>query len=259
MKCIQYPSGIRAVFFDFMGTCLDWYSGITAALPERLDKEVRRSISIAWREAFFTDIHERFEQGLPVESFDATNARQLDLVLKRHGIALSETKKTQLVQAWHSMPAWEDVAEGLRDLKGRGLEIFVLANGTTRLQLDLVRSSNLDEFNMLFSSELLNLAKPDPKFYTSALKVTGYRPEETAMVAAHAYDLQAAQKLGMRTVYVSRWTEDTQVDLRQVYEDMDAFIGSVRGDKQKEESQDTTMMRHLSVALGLERAAYTND
>jgi len=254
MKCIQYPSGIKAVFFDFMGTCLDWYSGITAALPERLDENTKRSLAIAWREAFFTDIHERFERGLPVESFDTTNARQLDVVLKQYGLTLSETEKSQLVQAWHSMPAWEDVAEGLRDLKGRGLELFVLANGTTRLQLDLVRSSNLHEFNMLFSSELLGLVKPDPKFYTTALNLTGYRPDETAMVAAHAYDLQAAQKLGMRTVYISRWTEDTQVDLRQVYEDMDGFIGSVRGDKEKEDSQDTAMMRHLSVALGLERA-----
>ncbi|GAM41469.1 HAD superfamily hydrolase [Talaromyces pinophilus] len=254
MKCIQYPSGIKAVFFDFMGTCLDWYSGITAALPERLDENTKRSLAIAWREAFFADIHERFEQGLPVESFDTTNARQLDVVLKQHGITLSEMEKTQLVQAWHRMPAWEDVAEGLRDLKRRGLELFVLANGTTRLQLDLVRSSKLHEFNMLFSSELLGLAKPDPKFYTTALKLTGYRPEETAMVAAHAYDLQAAKKLGIRTVYISRWTEDTQVDLRQVYEDMDGFIGSVRGDKEKEDSQDIAMMRHLSVALGLERA-----
>lgn len=253
MKCIQYPSGIKAVFFDFMGTCLDWYSGITAALPEGLDENTKRSLAIAWREAFFTDIHERFERGLPVESFDTTNARQLDVVLKQYGLTLSETEKSQLVQAWHSMPAWEDVAEGLRDLKGRGLELFVLANGTTRLQLDLVRSSNLHEFNMLFSSELLGLAKPDPRFYTTALKLTGYRPEETAMVAAHAYDLQAARKLGMRTVYVSRWTEDTQVDLRQVYEDMDGFIGSVRGDKEKEDSQDKGKMRHLSVALGLER------
>jgi 2-haloalkanoic acid dehalogenase type II len=254
MKCVQYPSGIKAVFFDFMGTCLDWYSGITAALPERLDEEAKRSLSIAWREGFFADIHERFEQGLPVESFDTTNARQLDHVLEKHGIALSETENIQLVQAWHSMPAWDDVAEGLMDLKGRGLELFVLANGTTRLQLDLVRSSELYGFDILFSSELLNLAKPDPKFYATALKLTGYRPEETAMVAAHAYDLRAAQKLGMKTVYISRWTEDTQVDLRQVYEDMDGFIGDLRGGEEKEDSQDAGMMRHLSVALGLEIA-----
>lgn len=252
MKCIQYPSSIKAVFFDFMGTCLDWYSGITAALPERLDEKTKRSLAIAWREAFFADIHERFEQGLPMESFDATNARQLDLVLQQHRLELSETEKIQLVQAWHSMPAWEDVAEGLMDLKSRGLELFVLANGTTRLQLDLVRSSKLYGFDMLFSSELLNLTKPDPNFYTSALKLTGYRPEETALVAAHAYDVRAAQKLGMKTIYISRWTEDTQVDLRQVYEEMDGFIGSLRGDEEKENRRDPAMMRHLSISLGLE-------
>ncbi|KAH8697456.1 haloacid dehalogenase [Talaromyces proteolyticus] len=252
MKCIQYPSGIKAVFFDFMGTCLDWYSGITAAFPERLDENTKRSLSISWRESFFADIHERFKQGLPMESFDTTNARQLELALKQHNVALCETEKIKLVQAWHSMPAWKDVAEGLMDLKGRGLELFVLANGTTRLQLDLVLSSKLCEFDMLFSSELLNLAKPDPEFYALALKLTGYRPEETAMVAAHAYDLRAAQRLGMKTVYISRWTEDTQLDLRQVYEDVDGYIGSLRGHEEEENSRDPAMMRDLSVALGLE-------
>ncbi|OKL55536.1 hypothetical protein UA08_09193 [Talaromyces atroroseus] len=251
MKQVKYPSGIKAVFFDFMGTCLDWYSGVMKAFPTRLDEHTRRSLSLSWREAFFAEIHARFQQGLPVESFDVTNARQLELVLERHAIPLSESEKVQLVQAWHHMPAWEHVAETLVDLKRHGLELFVLANGTTRLQLDLVRSSGLCEFDMLFSSELLHLAKPDPDFYTSALSLTGYRPEETAMVAAHAYDLRAAGKLGIRTVYISRWTEDTHEDLRQVYQDVDGFLGSLRGYKYEPDDQETYVMRSLPVALGL--------
>lgn len=33
------------------------------------------------------------------------------------------------------------------------------------------------------------------------------------MVAAHAYDLRAAAKVGMRTAYIRRWSEDTNEDL----------------------------------------------
>jgi len=44
------------------------------------------------------------------------------------------------------------------------------------------------------------------------------------MVAAHAYDLRAAAKLGMKTIYVQRITEDPDEDMDQVKTDVDIFI-----------------------------------
>ena len=87
----------------------------------------------------------------------------------------------------------------------------VLANGTTRLQLDITRSSCLN-FHMLFSSELLGLTKeslfllhndsrtdffrqPCPKIYHQALSLLCVQPSQSIMVAAHAYDLRAAKKV----------------------------------------------------------------
>ncbi|KAJ7848806.1 hypothetical protein B0H14DRAFT_2766679 [Mycena olivaceomarginata] len=68
-----------------------------------------------------------------------------------------------------------DVAEALRKLKEeRGLEIYVHANGTTRLQLDIVRSSGLN-------STCVGLLK--------------LRADECVTVAAHTSDLRA-QRLG---------------------------------------------------------------
>ncbi|EPE27433.1 HAD-like protein [Glarea lozoyensis ATCC 20868] len=224
---LQYPSGIRAVFFDFMGTCLDWYSSITAALPEALNDTAKKDLAIAWREIFFEDIHERFQQNLPPESFDVTTARLLDVVCALHGVILTPVEKTNAVQAWHGMSAWADVVSSLASIKAHGVELFVLANGTMRLQLDLVKSSGLHVFDMLFSSELLGLTKPDPHLYQKAMQLVGVRPEECAMVAAHAYDLRAAKAVGMKTVYVRRWTEDTREDMTKVDDDVDAFIGTV--------------------------------
>jgi FMN phosphatase YigB (HAD superfamily) len=37
------------------------------------------------------------------------------------------------------------------------------------------------------------------------------KPEECALVAAHIYDLRAAAKHGMKTIYVRRDTEDVEV------------------------------------------------
>jgi HAD superfamily hydrolase (TIGR01493 family) len=70
----------------------------------------------------------------------------------------------------------------------------VLANGTARLQIDITKSSGLN-FDMLLSSELLNLTKPDSAIYHKAIDLLGHRLKECVVVAAHAYDLEAAKKV----------------------------------------------------------------
>lgn len=220
--------GITTIFFDFMGTCLDWHSSVVDAFPEQIEKETRSKLAIAWREAFFDDIHSRFDQGLPPEDIDVTHARLLDDLtssLEFAFLALTAIEKDVAVQAWHIMRAWPDIPPALAQLRQK-YEIFVLANGTTRLQLDLVRSSGL-VFDMLFSSQLLNLTKPDLEIYRRAMSLVEAKPENCLMVAAHAYDLRAAKQVGLRTVYIRRWTEDTKEDMMQVRMGVDLFLGEV--------------------------------
>ena len=219
---------VSTIFFDFMGTCLDWHSSIVEAFPHRIETHERSRLAIAWREAFFKDIHSRFEQKLPPEDIDITHARLLDSLTEGTefvGFGLSEVEEQAAVRAWHRMTAWPDVSEALSRLRQK-YEVFVLANGTTRLQLDLAKSSGL-EFDMLFSSQLLGLTKPDPKTYITAMRLVGATPASSAMVAAHVYDLRAAKKVGMTTVYIRRWTEDTEEDMNDVQRDVDIFFGTV--------------------------------
>lgn len=49
------------------------------------------------------------------------------------------------------------------------------------------------------------------------------------MVAAHAYDLRAAKKVGMRTVYIHRSTEDPLEDMGVVRAEFDYFIDGTDG------------------------------
>jgi HAD superfamily hydrolase (TIGR01493 family) len=71
---------------------------------------------------------------------------------------------------------------------------IVLANGKTRHQLDMTKSSGLN-FDMLLSSELLGLEKPNPAMYSKAAELLKCRPEECVMVAAHHDDLRTAKKV----------------------------------------------------------------
>ncbi|OTA69495.1 (S)-2-haloacid dehalogenase IVA, partial [Hypoxylon sp. EC38] len=210
---------IKAVFFDFMGTCLDWHSGVVRALPSAIRESTRSKLALDWREEFFSELHTRSQQGLPLEDIDITHRRTLLRLLSRE--AYKEERNY-----FHRMAPWSDVLPTLTALKKKlGLELFVLANGTTRLQLDLVRSSGLEgTFSLLFSSELLGVYKPAPEAYQKAMSLVRVRPEEAVMVAAHAYDLRAARKVGMKTVYVYRWTDDRSEDMDAVKRENDMFL-----------------------------------
>ncbi|KAG8770144.1 hypothetical protein FRC12_004478 [Ceratobasidium sp. 428] len=66
--------------------------------------------------------------------------------------------------------------------------------------------------------------KPSPESYKTAIRLLGLKPEETAMVAAHEYDLQAAMSQGMRTIYVARETEDLEVDKSLLSKQFDLVV-----------------------------------
>ncbi|KAH8670698.1 haloacid dehalogenase [Ilyonectria robusta] len=218
---------IKAVFFDFMGTCLDWHTSVVQSLPASIPKTEVSNLALEWRRQYFIENDQRFHQNLQPEDIDETLSRTLQVVLDQspnHKSHFDADIKRRMIEAWHSQPAWPEVQSAIRSIReDLGLEVFVHANGTTRLQLNLTRSSGLS-FNMLFSSQLLGLYKPSPDAYKKALQLVMLRPEEVVMVAAHAYDLRGAQNCGMKTVYIHRWTDDVDEDMKKVETEFDAFL-----------------------------------
>ncbi|KII85904.1 hypothetical protein PLICRDRAFT_44328 [Plicaturopsis crispa FD-325 SS-3] len=221
-------SDVQALIFDLMGTCTDWHTSILTTmrrhppLPPSVDLS---TLASDWRAGFFSAIFASFDAGEASPDIDIVHARVLDTILRERNIGLDvwdSAVRQDLVRAWHTQYAWSDSVEGIQRLKQRFM-VVVLANGTTRLQLDIVRSSGLP-FHTLFSSQLLGLTKPDPAMYLKALELMGIQPSQAAMVAAHAYDLRAAAKIGMKTVYIHRTTEDLTEDMDAVKADSDVFI-----------------------------------
>ncbi|KIL86933.1 haloacid type ii [Fusarium avenaceum] len=224
---MSQPTKIKAVFFDFMGTCLDWHSSVVQALPSAIPEAEASKFALEWRRQYFISNSERLAQKLEPEDIDDTLLRVLDSILDQSPIYKSHfdaQAKKRLISAWHSQPAWPEVKEAIDTIRNDlGLEVFVHANGTTRLQLDLTRFSGLN-FNMLFSSQLLGTYKPDPEAYNKALRLIKLRPEEVVLVAAHAYDLRGAQNVGIKTIYIHRWTDDVDEDMDQVRGEFGAFL-----------------------------------
>nr|POF19939.1 2-haloalkanoic acid dehalogenase [Quercus suber] len=216
---------IKAVFFDFMGTCLDWHSSVTSALPSSLSASTRSSFALTWRQAYFDENAQRLAISLPPEDFSSTLRKSLDVLLATPEHAdLAQHFRTEdreaLIEAWYAQPAWPDVEPALRHLRDQlddHATMVVHANGTTRLQIALARSSGLrGMFDGMFSSQMLGLLKPGVESYRKGLEWVGCAAEEAVMVAAHAYDLRGAKAVGMRTIYVYRWTDDVKEDQKAV-------------------------------------------
>lgn len=144
--------------------------------------------------------------------------------LHRWGLAdvftASEIRDLSLV--WHRLAPWPDAARGLGRLGELGLVTATLSNGNLNLLADLNNGSgggsgghgdeDVDRpklgFARIFSAEDFGAYKPDPKTYLGAVEKLGVAPGETAMVACHLNDLDAARALHLRTIYVERAKEE---------------------------------------------------
>lgn len=222
---------IQALVFDLMGTCTDWRTSILSGLDSKPPLADPHSFAMDWRAGFFEEIHRRFEAGEDPEDIDITHRRVLDRLLSERNIGMDsawdEETRNDIVRSWHIQQAWPDAIKGIERLKNKFF-VIVLANGTTRLQLDIIKSSRLP-FHTLLSSQLLGLTKPDPKIYQKGIYLLDLRPEECLMVAAHAYDLRAAASIGMKTAYIHRSTEDPEEDMDRLKQTFDFFVEETDG------------------------------
>lgn len=194
---------------------------------ERAEAEARgRSLTDAdvaalaqeWRNSY-----KRFTRGFRPgtdkwKDVDAHHYDSLVALLKAHGLwgvldpgddedGGDAVRELSLV--WHRLTPWPDSAAGLRALGGDGLGLVTatLSNGNHTLLADLDKFGGLG-FSMLLSAEDFGAYKPDPRVYLGAAERLGVEPAQVAMVAAHLNDLDAARRLGLRTVYVEREREE---------------------------------------------------
>ena len=106
------PPPIKAILFDLMGTCLDWYSSLVPLLEispphPSLPPGSLPQLALDWRAGFFDEIHRRFEEKLLQEDIDVTHRRVLDGLLEDRNVGggadgWGEEVRERLVQGWHT-------------------------------------------------------------------------------------------------------------------------------------------------------------
>jgi 2-haloacid dehalogenase len=200
--------GVQALVFDTYGTVVDWRGGV---LEVARDLRGVQGLAVDW-DAFLVDwdtrpILDLINTGqMPWMAMEAVHRHALGLSLARFGMGgLTDGEIDQLVTARWRLRPWPDSVPGLTRLKARYV-ISPLSNASFVGMVKLAKFAGLP-WDCVITAENARFYKPHPDVYRTAVSLLGLRPEQVLMVAAHNYDLRAAQEQGLLTAFVPRPTE----------------------------------------------------
>ncbi|MGW4386901.1 haloacid dehalogenase type II [Streptomyces sp. NPDC004685] len=195
---------IDAVVFDVLGTLVDEPAGIRNGIreldPSLDDPSVEQLVSL-WQQHIDREQRRVLDGGRNYLTSDALDQEAARLVAEAAGVGDPDAAAA-LARSGRRLPPWPDTATGLARLAER-YPLIGLSNASRTALLEVNAHAGL-RWHQALSAEDARTYKPDPAVYQLAVTVSARPPERLLMVATHAWDLRAAQTLGLRTAYVTR-------------------------------------------------------
>ncbi|AQT81603.1 haloacid dehalogenase, type II [Mycolicibacterium litorale] len=198
----------RAYLFDVQGTLLDFFGPVSGAVAEYLSRQGETGVDAAdftraWRDNYFQRVRSSPQSRESWRRVHDEYVAGFADVAARYGLPAPEPDTAQTVaHSWTRLQPWPDVRTGLAQVRA-GAITATLSNTDMSTAISLFKGLSID-MDAILTAEIFGVFKPDPQVYLRALQYLGVRPAEAAMVASHPYDLEAAQALGLGTVFVSR-------------------------------------------------------
>jgi len=197
---------VRALLFDTYGTLVDWRSSVRDELAAFGNA---RGLTHDW-DAVLADWKACYRPGMdainrgeaPWATLETIYRHRLVELLPARSIAASDAEIDDLVHAWWRLRPWPDTVAGLARLKRRYV-ISPLSNASFAGMVHLAKFAGLP-WDGVITAENARCYKPRPEVYRTAVGLLGLRADQVMMVAAHNYDLAAAQALGLRTAFIPR-------------------------------------------------------
>jgi 2-haloacid dehalogenase len=201
---------MKVLLFDTFGTLVDWRTSLIATLTDFSRKKGRllpaAEMADRWRAAYEPMMNRVRTGKLSWTDLDTLHRMALtELLPEFHLSDLAAAEIDQLTFAWHQLSPWPDSVAGLARLR-RKFILAPLSNGNLSLLVDLAKFACLP-WDAVLGADLFKHYKPDPETYLGACELLKTAPAEVMLVAAHNYDLKAAQALGLKTAFVARPTE----------------------------------------------------
>ena len=200
------PAAVRAITFDLYGTLLDLEATFAPAFDGFLKRRgVEADAAEMVRTWEWAYLHEGMVDtflGGPRTPFEQLRRTTLSQVFARCGIEHSRDDIEELLTARVTPTLFPDVVEALAAMRER-FTLSVLSNGDLAVLERIVSALGIPVHRTI-SVEQAGCYKPDLRVYRRAADLLDADTGSILHVAAHAWDVRAAQAAGMRGAYVDR-------------------------------------------------------
>jgi 2-haloacid dehalogenase len=195
------PPRFSAVAFDYL-VLFDPDSVVSAAdlvVPGR-----GRSFTDLWRARQFEYCWLRSMTDRYVD-FAAVTADALTYTANVMGIALTESQRSTLLDAYLHLKPWPDTSASLRRLRASGVRVITLANfSPPMLRSNAEQAGLIPLFDALVSTDENQSYKPDPRAYQLGVDRLGLAKDRIVFAAFAGWDAAGARAFGFPTVWVNR-------------------------------------------------------
>ena len=198
---------LKVCIFDVFGTVVDWRGSLIEDLPKLgkkhgLDTDWT-SFADDWRGLYQPQMARVRKGELPWTRIDDLHREAFEMLLKKRGLKHpGEAGAWEFTHLWHKLRPWPDSIEGIGMMKKKYV-VATLSNGNVALLINMAKHSGIP-WDHCFSGETFRHYKPDPESYLTAAELLSIKPGELMLAAAHAGDLNAARKNGLRTGFIYR-------------------------------------------------------
>lgn len=192
---------IRACVFDAYGTLLD-LSSSTGPVVAELGPGGPRLLSL-WRSKQLEYTWLRSLMAVHAD-FDRVTEEALDCVLQPEPPATRRLREP-LLAAFRTLRCYPEVPALLARLRGAGLPVSVLSNGTTAtLEAAFSAAGVRDRLDAIHSVEAVGIFKPAPQVYALAAGPPDVPRAATLFVSGNGWDVAGAASFGFTTAWVNR-------------------------------------------------------
>jgi 2-haloacid dehalogenase len=191
--------------FDVYGTLIDTH-GIIAVL-EKFAGDKAAAFSRVWRDK---QLEYSFRRGLMqnYENFAVCTGNAFDYTAALMNVRFGQSDKDEVIAAYRTLPAFEDVAEGLERARQAGYRMFAFSNGSADAVETLLRNAGIREYFIgVVSTDEMKSFKPNPGVYSHFLRRSGALGTDAWLVSSNPFDVIGAVSAGMRAAWVRRSPE----------------------------------------------------
>ncbi len=110
-----------------------------------------------------------------------------------------------MLESYKTLPAFDDVREGLTAMKNSGHKLYAFSNGSAdAVETLLVTAGIRDFFDGVVSVDDLQTFKPNPSVYHHFMKQSDSSAAEAWLISSNPFDVIGAVNVGMSAAWVKR-------------------------------------------------------